>query len=455
VQHLAALLLTALLCPAPTPAPTPAPVPSLLEQGERLLQGKQYAKAEAVLLKAVEADPTSARAHGNLALALLPQKKVREAVNEGRLAAAFEPSSPEARYIYGLTLTADGKPIEAAREYEKVVALKPDEAVPLEALAGAYAAAEDPRTVATYEKLIALKPGEARFRASLAEYLWQTDKLDQGNTVMLEALAAFPADPGLALQYGRALVLQERLADATVALESARRLGNSDPRTLALLASAYERAGRAEQARSTLTAAVDAHPEDASLQHDLGRLWLAEGRADEAFAHLETAARAQPGSAVFQLDFGRALEASGKLAEAEQAYRRAVALSPNLPGAHFALGRLLQREGKKEEAERELEIHHALYERGRQTVAAADAKDATASLAMAQLNQGKAAEALARFKSLPESAESLRGQALALQRLGRHAEAVRALERAHALAPDDARIELLLVAEQSRAGEPR
>jgi Flp pilus assembly protein TadD len=423
--------------------------------GEIFLQHKQYAKAEAALERAIEADPRSARAHGNLALALLSQGKTREAVAEGRLGAAFGPNSPEARYIYGLTLSADGKPIDAAREYEKAVALKPGEAGPLAALAAAYAAAEDSRTVATYEKLIALRPGDPRARASLAEYLWQTDKPDEGDAVMRRALTGFPSNADLALRYGRALALQERFADAAAALETAQRLGARDARTLALLANVYERTGEAEKARATLTAAAAAYPQEASFEHDLGRLLLAEGRADEAAAHLEKAVLAKPGAADFQLDYGRALEALGKLEAAELAYRRAVTLSPNLPRAHYALGRLLQREGKKDEAERELAIHHSLYERGRQLVSAADVKDASASLAWAELNQGHAAEALARFAALAESPDSLKGQAMALERLGRQADAVRALERAHALAPEDARIELLLATARSRAAEPQ
>src|SRR5262249_11503331 len=176
---------------------------------------------------------------------------------------------------------------------------------------------------------------------------------------------------------------------------------------------------------------------------------------EEAFAHLEKAAYIAPKEADYQLDYGRALEASGRLAEAEAAYREAVRLSPNLPRVHFALGRLLQREGKKEEAERELALHHSLYERGRELVSAADSREASTSLAWAELNAGRPAEALERFRNLPESPEALRGQAEALQRLGRNAEAVKALERAHAVAPEDARIELLLVTERSRAAEAR
>lgn len=429
----------------------PAATPGALELGERLLARKQYALAEKELRRATEADPSSPRAHGNLALALLPQRRVSEAVAEGRLAAAFGPTSAEAHYIYGLALAADGKPVDAAREYARAVDLAPGKPGPLSALAAAYAAAEDPRAVETYRRLAALRPEDPSVPGDLAEYLWRIQKVEEGNAAMERALAAFPSSADLHLRWGRSLAQQERFLDAAEALETARRLGAADAATLALLGDVYERAGKLDQARDTYVAALEVYPEDAPLLHGLGRLCLAEGRAEEALPRLEKAALARPKSAEYQLDYGRALEASGRVADAEAAYRKAIALAPNLPGAHYALGRLLQREGRKDEADKELATHHALYERGHRRVAAADVTDAATSRAWEELREGKAEDALARFRALPESPESLRGQAAALQRLDRHADAVKALERAHELAPEDARIALLLATERSRA----
>src|SRR5262245_60396247 len=85
-----------------TVASPPPPVADDLARAEALLGRKDYAAAESLLREVVKTEPRNARAHGNLALALMPQRKVREAVDEGRLAAAFEPESPQARYIYGL-----------------------------------------------------------------------------------------------------------------------------------------------------------------------------------------------------------------------------------------------------------------------------------------------------------------------------------------------------------------
>ena len=439
------LLLTALVRPEPTPAPSP------LALGEKLLARQQYAAAERELKRAIEAEPSSGRAHGNLALALLFQKKTHEAVDEGRLSAAFAPESAEARYIYGLTLSAAGKPNDAAREYEKAVALRPDEVRPLVSLAEVYALAEDPRTVETYQKAIGLAPSEARLRADLAEYLWGTGRESEGNAVMDRALRDFPSNADLTIRYGRALAEQDRLADAARILEQARQLGTTDAATLVLLGRVEVQQGRVDEARAALEAGVEANPSDAALQHDLGRILLGEGKAEQALPHLEQAAAAASRQADYQLDLGRALEAVGRLSDAEAAYRRATSLAPGSLAAHFALGHVLQREGKKEEADRELAIHHDLYERARLQTAQANVKASEFARAWVELEKGKASEALARFSEFPESAESLRGQALAYQRLGRYDDAVKALERARTLAPDDPHLEMLLAAERSRA----
>ena len=188
-----------------------------------------------------------------------------------------------------------------------------------------------------------------------------------------------------------------------------------------------------------------------SLGHDVTVVAVKE----EAFPELEAAARLDPKSAGLQLDLGRACETLGKLDEAEAAYRRAVRLAPNLPRAHYALGRLLLRRGNRPEAETELAIHRQLYERGLKLVSEAEARAGELDLARARLREGKAAEALALFAALPESADSLLGRAEALSSLGRHAEAVRVLERARALEPEDRSIEPLLAAERSRAAESK
>jgi tetratricopeptide (TPR) repeat protein len=190
--RLRAAILLATLCRALS-----AQESSSLAEAEKLLGQRNYAAAARALAEILASDPGNARAHGNLALALLAQGKTREAIDEGRLAAAFGPALPEARYIYGLTLAAGGYPREAARELEKALAGREDAPAPLSSLADAYATFGDPRADGLYRKLIVLEPEISRHRASLAEHLWRAGQPDEGNRVMEEAISAFPSNQDL------------------------------------------------------------------------------------------------------------------------------------------------------------------------------------------------------------------------------------------------------------------
>lgn len=454
MRRVAALLFLASLYAGRAPAAVPG-IDDELASAEKLLEQKNFAGAETILREIVRSDPSNARAHGNLALALLSQGKVREAVDEGRLAAAMGPDLPEARYIYGLALRAEGRPLEAAREFEKATRLKPGQASPLRALARAYAAAEDPRVVATYDRLIALEPLNAANRSELAEYLWQRDRAEEGNGVMEAALQALPDDSDLAVNYGRALFDQGLYIDAARRLEVATARGAKGTATAVLLGNAYWQVGKTDAALVVFETAARSLPPDSQLQWDLGRLLLSVGRPEAALPHLQETVRLQPDTGEARLDLGRAYETLGRLADAEESYRMGVKLSPKSPRAHYVLGLLLVRQEKKEEGERELGIHRALYERARQLFSEAKAKDGEAALAWAQLIQGKTTAALARFAALPESPDSLLGRATALSRLSRHREAVLALERAHELDPENHRVQALLATERSRAEEKK
>lgn len=373
----------------------------------------------------------------------------------GRVAVALDPQSAEARYGYGLALSADGRPLEAARELEKATAGAPGRAEPLRALAAAYAAAQDRRAREAYERLVAIEPDRVVTRVRFAELLWSEGGGPAGNRQMEEALRIAPARVELRTSYAESLLEQERFDDAARELQKARELGDGGPATLALLGSALAQGGKAEEAVLVLEEAAGASASDAGVRHELGRLLLSLGRAGEARERLSQASRLSPGSAGVWLDLGRAEEASGDLAAAERAYRKAVSLAPTLATPHYALGRLLARQGQREEAARELAAHRSLYDRARKKVEETGALQAETALAWSELQKGKTSEALARFAALPETADTILGKATALSRLGRHAEAVAALERARAIEPENPRVAARLAAERFRAAEEK
>lgn len=432
---------------------SPPQVADDLARAEKLLGQKDYAAAEILLKAIVRSDPKNARAHGNLSLALLPQRKVREAVEEGRLAATYAPESAQARFIYGLALRAAGRPADAAREFAKASALEPSEVGPLEALAGAYAVAGDERASAAYERLLELDPGRSRHALEFAAYLWGAGKAERGNAIAGAAVERFPDDGALRAAYGFALLDQQRFADAAQQLARARDLGLRDAETLGALGSALSQAGRTAEADAAFEAAVRQHPDAVALRLELGRLRLSQGEGDAALRELEPAAGLAPADAAVRFQLGRAYEAVGRLDDAEAAYRKAMELSPNLASPRYALGRLLVRRGRRDEGEKELETYRALYARAAKAQFETESRRSEILLADSELARGEPKAALARLESLPEGAEVLKSRAKALSRLDRHAEAVSVLERARELKPDDPRIQTLLSVERARVSE--
>lgn len=424
-----------------------------LARAEGLLERKDYAGAESVLREILRAEPRNARAHGNLALALMPQRKLREAVDEGRLAAAIEPESPQARYIYGMTLRAADRGADAQREFAKASALAPDAVGPLDALAEAYAAAGDDRAIGAYERLVSLAPTKSRYRLALADSLWRAGQAEKGNAVAAAAVDAFDGDAPLRTAYGIALFDQQRFADAAVQLARASELGDRGAETLGLLGDALWQAGRTAEAETALRFAVARHPDSSALRLELGQLLLSLGKGAAARAELEEAARLAPRDAAIAFQLGRALEAAGAPADAEAAYRRAIELSPNLAAPRYALGTLLVRQGRRKEGEEQLALHHTLYARASQRIFEAQSSHGAIQLAESQISRGQAGQALALLDGFPESADLLRARAQALSGLGRHEEAVAALERARELEPDAARLRTLLAAERARVAK--
>lgn len=148
------------------------------------------------------------------------------------------------------------------------------------------------------------------------------------------------------------------------------------------------------------------------------------------------------------LDQVRLAQAAGRLEDAERSARRLLGSSPSRADARVLLGQILLEESKQAEAKDEFEI-----------VVKADASnfDATLGLARALERLGQGAPALFQYARAAHIRESdsrpWRELGLAAERIGDDPQAIDALRRSLALAPDQPDLSNLLARLEARQNE--
>jgi tetratricopeptide (TPR) repeat protein len=157
--------------------------------------------------------------------------------------------------------------------------------------------------------------------------------------------AAVPLAPRVPAAEGDAPVALAASADGWYAIGV--ELEEADP---AQAREAYQRALALDPGHA------DAHVNLGCLEHEAGRLALAE-------RHYRAALAARPGDPTASFDLGVVLEDLGRLDEARAAYGQALAAEPDSADAHYNLARLCDRLGETVAAIRHLQAWRALRER--------------------------------------------------------------------------------------------
>ena len=439
----------------PPRKPAKAATSGLLEQGEAALQARDWAHAEQAFRAAIARMPKSARAHSDLAIVLTLSGRVgSEALSESAAAAKLAPSDPTYLVRYGTTLEAAGRLVQAREQFEKARRAQPHDRQILMLLADCSSRIHDPSTAQLLRQVISEWPENRRARTELAEFYWNGANAGEGDGVMEEAIRREPRDPELHAIYGESLLHRLQFTRAIGELTRARELGLAGAPLLNALGEANWEAHRTDDARAAFEASIAADPNFFPSRLALGRLLLWSGKFPEAAEALRQAVRLKEDSAPAQWNLGRALSESGDLAGAEKALRRAAELQPKSSRFHYTLATVLAAE-KSPDAAAEFARYKETSDAEQNAIFQASSRRVDLNGALDLLHRGKADEALARFRELPESVESLEGQAEAFSIEGRHSDAIRCLERAGTLAPDDAAIRAVLAHEYAAEKEKR
>ncbi len=186
-------------------------------------------QADAASRKALELDSESAEAHASRGLALSLRKMYDEAAQEFEAAIRLDPKLFESYYFYARARFAQGKMEEAAQLYEQACKVNPDDYQAPTLLAGTYTSlgrtsdsvASRHRALKIIERHLDLHPDDARALYLGAAGLTQIGERQKALEWTRRALAIEPDDPGVLYNVACNYSLLGRPEEAIDCLEKA------------------------------------------------------------------------------------------------------------------------------------------------------------------------------------------------------------------------------------------
>lgn len=368
------------------------------------------------------------------------------------------------------------------------------------------------------EPVVSANPAQTYARRLLASSLLRTGQGAQAQTVLSPLLGTGDSDTGILLLAGQVALANRAPGDALARAQTLLAKDAKNPQALMLAGRALLSLGRVDEALARFDAAALAEPDQPAAELLAIEALLAQRKLDAARTRVQKLADRLPDSAESQHALGQVLRASGDGAGARAAFEKALSLSPGLVLAARDLAGTLMAEGKRAEAvsvlrkltaqdserpesvlllvaalaqthapaaeilaaldeglksnPKAVELHLAkidyLMTRG-DAIGARDAALLAESaapddhrviyaLGRAQTRAGEARQALltyARLQGLmPNSALPHLGRADASVAQGQWSDAIEALQKALALAPQDPAPRLSLTQTQLAAGQP-
>lgn len=210
----------------------------------------------------IEDSPRSARGHRELGTVLADGGHFAEAQSEFERALAIKPEDGTTLYNYGNALRVAGRIDEALDVYKRTVAVLPDfpEAVEnlgnTETLRGNY-----PAALQWLERARALEPANPILEMNIANTHLQAGQIPEARAGYERALALAPTSPDILTNYGSFLHAQGDVAAAARVFERAV-AARPQPRSLVGLTLSYRALGKGKEAQAAQARAVQLFPQD-------------------------------------------------------------------------------------------------------------------------------------------------------------------------------------------------
>jgi Flp pilus assembly protein TadD len=265
-----------------------------LNLGILLLDKQEYAAAVAPLSKAVELLPAQSRPRSLLAVA-----QERSGDREGA-ARSFEgvlhldPNDSAANHYLGEIDLRRGKPAEAEARFRHALEIRPDAPEALQGLAQSLEAQNKSEAADAYRKYLAVMPGDAGARAHLIHLLVSNQEYDAALAELNHSEAGNPPSLDSLRLRADIQIAQKKFADAIQTLQQAIALAPRDAQLIGGLGRVYLQKRDFASAEKALKAALQIDRTNLVYWKDLSSTYYLSGNCPATIATLDVIAKAEP-----------------------------------------------------------------------------------------------------------------------------------------------------------------
>jgi Flp pilus assembly protein TadD len=265
-----------------------------LNLGILLLDKQEYAAAVAPLSKAVELLPAQSRPRSLLAVAQDRSGDQEGAARSFEGVLHLDPNDLTANHYLGDLELRRGKPAEAEMRFRHALEVRADAPEALQGLAQSLEAQNKPETANAYRKYLAVVPGDSAARARLTHLLVNDQEYDAALAELDRADAGKPPSLDSLRLRADIQIAQKKFADAVVTLQQAIALAQRDAQLIGGLGRVYLQKRDFALAEKELKAALQIDPNNLVYWKDLSSTYYLSGNCPATLASLDVIAKVEP-----------------------------------------------------------------------------------------------------------------------------------------------------------------
>ena len=265
-----------------------------LNLGILLLDKQEYAAAVAPLSKAVELLPAQSRPRSLLAVAQERSGDQEGAARSFEGVLHLDPNDAAANHYLGELDLRRGKPTEAETRFRHALEIRPDAPEALQGLAQSLEAQNMPDAADAYRKYLAVAPGDAAARARLIHLLLNNQEYDTALAELDRSDAGKPPSLDSLRLRADIQIAQKKFADAAATLQQAIALAPHDAQLIGALGRVYLQKRDFPSAEKELKAALQIDRNNLVYWKDLSSTHYLSGNCPATLATLDVIAKAEP-----------------------------------------------------------------------------------------------------------------------------------------------------------------